>query len=455
MCNTSAHLVDHVIPDVPLRQWVLSVPFELRLTLARRADALTAVGRVFVEEVFRWQRERARELGVSAARSGAVQFPQRFGGSLNLNVHYHVAIPDGVFTRAGTNARAEFHRLPYPTQSDLEDIALNVEIRATRWLRRKGLLLDPDEAHFNNEVPERAALDACLEGSLGIAELTCVPDSAGTRADDGVGLLPDSDRTDRRGGRHRGFDVHAGVVVSGTDREGRERLLRYCARPPLSLERLSVTAEGLVAYRLRKPWNPSQTHRVMTPVQFMARLAALVPPPRHPLIRFHGVFAPHSAWRSSVVPAPAAPKDARASAAPVGRASGDGSGDPDSLDGASPSRREGEGAASRRGDGSAVLRASGGQAPPEPSAAHEQKPRAAPCALRAGSGYIDWAELLKRVHDVDALACPCGGRLRFIALITEKDAAQTILKAMGLPIEPPPVARARSPDLLDDLPPDW
>ena len=78
--------------------------------------------------------------------------------------------------------------------------------------------------------------------------------------------------------------------------------MRYCARPPLSLERLSTTPEGLVAYRLRKPWSADQTHRVMTPLEVMARLAALVPPPRHPLIRFHGVCAPHSSWRGSVVP---------------------------------------------------------------------------------------------------------------------------------------------------------
>jgi hypothetical protein len=63
--------------------------------------------------------------------------------------------------------------------------------------------------------------------------------------------------------------------------------------------------------------------------------------------------------------------------------------------------------------------------------------------------------LLKRIYDVDALACPCGGRLRFIALITERETAQTILEAMGLPTEAPPLARARSPDFIDDLPPDW
>jgi len=60
MCGTAAHLTDEVMPEVPLRQWVLSVPFELRLLLARDPRALTAVGRIFVQEIFRSQRERAR-----------------------------------------------------------------------------------------------------------------------------------------------------------------------------------------------------------------------------------------------------------------------------------------------------------------------------------------------------------------------------------------------------------
>ena len=50
MSNTAAHLMDCVIPpDVTLRQWALSVPFELRLLLAAKAEALSAVGRIFIE----------------------------------------------------------------------------------------------------------------------------------------------------------------------------------------------------------------------------------------------------------------------------------------------------------------------------------------------------------------------------------------------------------------------
>jgi hypothetical protein len=65
---------------------------------------------------------------------------------------------------------------------------------------------------------------------------------------------------------------------------------------------------------------------------------------------------------------------------------------------------------------------------------------------------IDWAKLLKRVHDVDALACQCGGRLNFIALILDDEPASAILDSLLLSSEVPPIARARSPDWADPIP---
>ena len=85
MYNGAAHIVDHVIPDVPVRQYVLSVPFELRLLLAARADAFSAMMSLLVEQVFRWQRERAKEAGLVDVQSGAVVAQHRSGASLNLN----------------------------------------------------------------------------------------------------------------------------------------------------------------------------------------------------------------------------------------------------------------------------------------------------------------------------------------------------------------------------------
>jgi len=113
MSNTAAHLVDHVIaPDVTLRQWVLSVPFELRLLLAAKPEALSAIGRIFVHEIQRWPRQRAEALGFERVEGAAVSFCQRFGSSLNLNIHWHVIVPDALFVPDATSGHTVKHRAP-------------------------------------------------------------------------------------------------------------------------------------------------------------------------------------------------------------------------------------------------------------------------------------------------------------------------------------------------------
>src|SRR5258708_7532335 len=72
MCGTAAHLVDNVLPDVACRQWVLTAPHEVRRVLALRPDALTAQGRLFVEEIARWQKRQAKTQGLEGAETGAV-----------------------------------------------------------------------------------------------------------------------------------------------------------------------------------------------------------------------------------------------------------------------------------------------------------------------------------------------------------------------------------------------
>jgi hypothetical protein len=74
--------------------------------------------------------------------------------------------------------------------------------------------------------------------------------------------------------------------------------MRYCLRAPLSLERLSVGPDGNVIYRVKVTRHGNETQRIMSPMQFMARLVALIPPPHHPLLRYFGIFGPH-AGRSS------------------------------------------------------------------------------------------------------------------------------------------------------------
>jgi hypothetical protein len=99
-----------------------------------------------------------------------------------------------------------------------------------------------------------------------------------------------------------GFSLYAGVFVSDLDGDALERLARYCARPPLSLRRLALSEDGQVLYHAKRSASGAPRLLRRSPTQFMGSLAALIPPPRAHLTRFHGIFAPHSKHRSRIIP---------------------------------------------------------------------------------------------------------------------------------------------------------
>ena len=309
MANTAAFLVDRVVPDVPVRQYVLTLPYGLRKLVAFKSDVLTAVARIFVESVFASYRTRAKRIGVEAPQGGAVNFLQRCGSSVNLHVHYHLVALDGVFAR-DAHGRVVFHPAPAPTPADLDAIIERTARRTIGWLRRHGYLDDSPLEARSNEPAAQTALDACAAIAMGRGNVTTMPrdDMA---EDDGHGA--DKERPDAPAlvVDRDGFNLHAGVRIAAGDDLGRERLLRYAARPPLSLERLRRLPGGRVAYRLKYVVRGQRgKYRVMTGVEFLARLAAITCPPRYPLTRFAGVLAPRSAWRREVVPKPRERRDA-------------------------------------------------------------------------------------------------------------------------------------------------
>jgi len=99
-----------------------------------------------------------------------------------------------------------------------------------------------------------------------------------------------------------GFSLHAGTVCEAHQRSKLERLCRYITRPPIATKRLSVDDQGRAVYRYKRPFRDGSTHVVLEPLDFIARLAALVPRPRLNLTRFHGIFAPNFRHRSKIVP---------------------------------------------------------------------------------------------------------------------------------------------------------
>src|SRR5437773_8976165 len=90
MVDTAAHLVYRVFPRVPVRQWVLSLPFALRYRLAYDSTMTTAVLQVFIRSLFGFYRRLAHDYGIEQTQCGAVTFVQRFGSAANLHVHFHV-----------------------------------------------------------------------------------------------------------------------------------------------------------------------------------------------------------------------------------------------------------------------------------------------------------------------------------------------------------------------------
>jgi hypothetical protein len=396
--------------------------------LALRPDALTACGRLFVEEIARWQKQTAKARGTSGGETGAVTFVQRFNSLLGCFVHFHVVVPDGVFSRDGEGA-ATFHEGPAPSREDIAAVAARVQARMIRWLRRRALIDERPAEERSNEAPEPSPLEACMQMSLfGGAFLRLAADGTPGPVDEarfatGTKSLWAAEA--------EGFNIHAGVALRAGDREGLERLVRYCARPPFSLERLSILADGRVAYQLRKPRRNGATHLVLEPVAFLARIASLIPPPRYPLLRLAGVFAPNSSWRASVVPLGPAAHAASSTAAA-----------------ATPPEPQ----AKKLLEADSPVLAKGGRAPPGRGPTSKHTASGPRTSLGVGvavatpvGARIDWASLIRRVYLDDVLACPCGGRRRVLAEITEPDAIAAILQHLALPTEPPPIARARSP----------
>jgi hypothetical protein len=126
--------------------------------------------------------------------------------------------------------------------------------------------------------------------------------------------------------------VHAGVAASAHERDKVERLCRYVSRPPVAEPRLSLTSNGDIRYRLKTPYRDGTTHVIFQPLDFIARLAALVLRPRVNLIRYYGVFAPNSRFRARVTPAGRGKGSAAAGGAPTVAAN-------DNEDGATPAQR--------------------------------------------------------------------------------------------------------------------
>ncbi len=297
MVQQAAHLVDAVLPDVPIRQWVLTLPHRLRYRLAWDHDLCRAVVGVFVRAVFATLRRRAAWDGIAGGRSGAVAILQRFGGALNLNVHIHALVLDGCYTKQRTG-RVAFHEVGHLTALDVAETLHAAQVGITRLVER----WHRDDAGWIDEAPATGALAAASVGNTV---------ALGTRRGQRVARLGEpgdlDDAPDGSGGRCHarwdGFDLDASHVVPAGARARLERLCRYVLRPAVVSERLRRSADGQVIWRLPRPWRDGTTHVKFDQCDLLGRLAVLVPRPRVNLLFYHGVLGARSAWRRAIVPA--------------------------------------------------------------------------------------------------------------------------------------------------------
>jgi hypothetical protein len=237
------------------------------------------------------------------ATSGAVTLIQRFGSAANLNTHVHALVLDGMYRTGDDKGEPVFTPAQAPNHEQLQTLLNKIIGRILKLLTRLGYLIEEDclisLAHSENLDPDNVM--APLQAAASTWRI-----AAGPRAGHKVLTLvvgAERGRDTHRSrealcAEHQGFSLHAGVRCDANDRQGIEQLCRYITRPAIANERLSINREGNVVLRLKTPWRNGATHIVLTPMEFMQRLAALVPRPRLHLIRFHGVLAPNAKLRS-------------------------------------------------------------------------------------------------------------------------------------------------------------
>lgn len=385
MAEAAALLVDEVFPAQPVRQWVLSFPYPLRFLFASRPEQMSRVLGI-VYRVIATHLIRKAGFTRTHAHTGAVTLIQRFGSALNLNLHFHMLFLDGVYVECG-DGRLRFRWVKAPLSAELTHLADTIARRVGRYLELQGLLeRDAEHSWLAGDDLDDDPMSTLLGHS--ITYRIAVGPNAGRKVMTLQTLPAEEPPFGDAAGQVSGFSLHAGVAARAGQRDKLERLCRYISRPAVSEKRLSLTANGLVRYQLKTPYRDGTTHVFFEPLDFLARLAALVPRPRVNLTRFHGVFAPNSQWRARVTPA----------------------------------KRGGR----HRGTG---------------TASEDRTPAQRHVAMT-------WAQRLKRVFDIDIQKCErCGAAARIIAAIEDPAVIKKILDHLdrqgALPLAyHQPVARA-------------
>lgn len=309
---------------------------------------------------------------------------------------------EGVLTQE--HGKMKFKRVKAPSHSNMEELVNTISHRIAQYLEKTGLIQrDMDNTYLDLPIDDEDSLLHLQAASVSY-RISVGPDTG--KKVFTLQTMPATD-PDNLGqlAKIAGFSLHAGVFADSHESDKLERLCRYIARPAISGERLSLTSTGKVRYELKTRNNDGTTHVFFEPLDFMGKLAALVPPSRLNLVRFFGVFAPNACVRAEVT-------------------------------------------ASKRGKNSPKL---------DESLKDADKP-CRPELYHAGS--MKWAQRLKRVFNIDITQCECCNKhnVKIVACITDPVVIKKILDYLdkiASPITAPlpsllPPLRAPPRETFDD-----
>lgn len=251
MVQTSAHIVDNVLPRVNYRQWVLAVPKRIRYFLYKEPHHAGKILRLFHTDIERLIREKCINKAEDG-RIGAVSFIQRFGAFINVHVHYHSIVTDGIFTE-DESGELNFQKAAEITDDDVNLLVEKVRKKVIKYMVRQNLI-DPIDAK-------------------------------------------DMLRWEHNGG----FSIDCKVKIDKDSRLGLEKLLRYCSRPPLLLSRLHKDENGTIIYRLPDKEIYDQSFIPLKPLELIQKVAEIIPPPYVHRHVYYGVLAPNAKLRKRVV----------------------------------------------------------------------------------------------------------------------------------------------------------
>ena len=249
-------------------------------------NSTLAVWRIARRTIDAFYRARARSVGPrghhDVAHPGSIMAIQRFGGALNLNVHFHAVYMDGAFVER-SDGSLRFLEALAPSADELETLLATIKTRVTHLAHSRGLAeVDADDA-------------ALLLPGMGEVYSDGVINRGAWRVRTNDPRNPNA--FNRRKAHDQGFDLDAHITVGAGARAELERMVRYILRPPLKEQRLTLETQS-VLLELKTPWRDGTTHIRMSRERFIDRLVALVPPPAANTLLYGDILAANARLRA-------------------------------------------------------------------------------------------------------------------------------------------------------------